>query len=290
MFYSEPEAEQLKKLCWAQAVLCAPGRKLSKRVIEGASHLRLYQLWSSGYDKFDCDFARACGVPVANNGGSNGASVAEHAIMLMLAVHRQLPAMHQRTTTGNWAGNNHGMDLKMLSGKTLGIIGLGNIGKKVAKRALAFDMDVQFTDLEVQDLQASQLSNIRQVSEDELLRTSDILSLHLHLTGATNSLLNRENFKKLKDSVVLINVSRAGLVDQQALLEALESGRLWGAGLDVYPSEPTKAGDPVLNHPRVVATPHTAGSTLEILVKAIDRSIDNLKQVATGQEPNFIVN
>jgi phosphoglycerate dehydrogenase-like enzyme len=94
----------------------------------------------------------------------------------------------------------------------------------------------------------------------------------------------------MKHSATLINVSRAELVDQQALLEALESCRLWGAGLDVHPSEPTSAGDPILNHPRVVATPHTAGSTIDILVKSIDKSVGNLQRVARGLAPDFVVN
>jgi len=290
LLYSDSISRQREALSWADAVLCAPGRNLDADVMRSANHLLMYQLWSSGYDKFNCSLARACGVPVANNGGSNGTSVAEHTIMLMLAVSRQLPAMHDRTVTGNWSGNNHGTDLFMLSGKTLGIIGLGNIGTKVAKRALAFGMRVIYSDAVDKKLSGHGLRELERVTKTELVSESDIISLHLHLTDETKGLISRAEFDKMKATTILINVSRAGLVDQDAFRRALDERIIWGAGLDVYPTEPTEKGDPILSHPRVVATPHTAGSTIDILKQAIDESVANLERVANGEKPLFIIN
>jgi len=128
------------------------------------------------------------------------------------------------------------------------------------------------------------------VTKTELVSESDIISLHLHLTDETKGLISRAEFDKMKATTILINVSRAGLVDQDAFRRALDERIIWGAGLDVYPTEPTEKGDPILSHPRVVATPHTAGSTIDILKQAIDESVANLERVAKGEKPLFIIN
>jgi len=290
MFYTDSIEKQVRLIKWAEAVLCAPGRKIADEVLEAGSHIKLYQLWSSGYDKFDCKKVRSMGIATSNNGGANAVSVAEHTLLLMLATCRQLPAFHARTVSGNWSGNSHGMDLFMLKGKTLGIIGLGNIGSAVAVRALAFGMKVVYSDISAKLPENPLLKSVTRVALEELLQVSDIVTLHLHLNSETEELVGSEELALMKPTSILINVSRAGLIEQEAFKRALLTGRIWGAGLDVYPMEPTVPGDQIVNHHRVVATPHTAGSTIDVYIEAVDRCILNLQRVSQGDTPEHVVN
>lgn len=290
MFYSDAIEKQIQLIKWAEAVFCAPGRKIADEVLEAGSHIKLYQLWSSGYDKFNCKKLRSMGIPTSNNGGANAVSVAEHTLLLMLATCRQLPSFHARTVSGNWSGNSHGMDLFMLQGKTLGVVGLGNIGSAVAIRALAFGMNVIYYDINNTALDNPLLKSVKRVELEELFKTSDIVTLHLHLNSQTKEFIGSRELSLMKPNTILINVSRAGLIEQESFKKALLTGQIWGAGLDVYPTEPTTPGDQILNHPRVVATPHTAGSTLDVYLKAVDSCILNLKRVSQGNAPKYIVN
>ena len=134
-------------MVWADFVLFAPGRALSSEVMKSAKNVKLMQLWSSGYDKFNIKDSIHYKIPVANNGGGNAISVAEHTILLMLSVCKWLPDSHSRTVEGRWEGNSHGIDMLLLNKKTLGLIGFGNIGKEVAIRAKGFGMDIIYYDI-----------------------------------------------------------------------------------------------------------------------------------------------
>lgn len=289
MTYETPDADKIQKLEWSEVVLFAPGRFLSDEILSHAKHVKLMQLWSSGYDKFNVAGAKKFGIPVANNGGANAPSVAEHAILLMLALYKWLPEYHARTVEGRWAGNNHGLDMFMLKGKRLGILGFGNIGRQVAKKVSGFEMDVRYFDINRASPDIEKAHGARYVPFDELIAESDIITLHLHANDATKHIIGKKEFDGMKKSAVLINVSRAALVDQDALKEALQSGRLWGAGLDVYPVEPTAPNDPILTHPHVVATPHTAGSTRDVYLEVMDRAVENLRRAARGEQPQYLV-
>jgi len=290
MTYLTPDDDRIKKLAWADVVLFAPGRHIPDEVLAAAKDVKLMQLWSSGYDKFNVAGCTKLGIPVANNGGANACSVAEHAVLLMLAVYKWLPDSHRRTVTGTWTGNSHGLDMFLLNGKKLGIIGFGNIGRQVARKVSGFDMDVRYFDIARADTAIESEYKARYVTLDELIAESDIITLHLHSNDATRDIIDRSAISRMKKGAALINVSRAQLVDQDALREALIEKRLGGAGLDVYLKEPTQANDPLLTLPNVIATPHMAGSTYDTYAMVMERAIENFRRVMRGQEARWIVN
>lgn len=290
MTYSIPETEKFKKMESADMVLFAPGRHLVDKVFQHARHVKLMQLWSSGYDKFNIDAAKKYGIPVANNGGANAISVAEHTIMLMLAVYKWLPDSHTRTVEGRWAGNGHGMDMFLLHKKTLWLVGFGNIGRQVARRAKGFGMRVFYYDPVKATRDVEESIGVEYCEFEELISVADIVSLHVHLNEKTTGMLGKKELSVMKSSATVINVSRAQLVNQEALLEALRKEEIWAAGLDVHTQEPTRADDPLLTHPRVVVTPHMAGSTYDAYAVAMQNAVENFRTVVRGERPRWIVN
>ena len=213
MTYLTPDEEKKKKLAWAEVVLFAPGRFLSDEILEHAKNVKLMQLWRSGFEKCNHQGAAKFGIPVANNGGANAGSVAEHAILLMLAVYKWLPNSHWRTVTGNWTGNSHGMDMFMLNQKTLGIIGFGNIGRQVARKLKGFDMNIVYFDVKQAPEEVEAEYGVRFLPLDELLKESDIVTLHLHSNESTKNIIGAREIGLMKKNAVLINVSRAQLGD-----------------------------------------------------------------------------
>lgn len=288
-FYSDTPAEIAIKLNWCDAVLFAPGRYLSTELMEAAKHVKLMQLWSSGYDKFNLHDARRLAIPVANNGGANAISVAEHTIMLMLAAARRLPESHTRATRGMWAGNSHGMDMVMLHGKKLGLIGMGNIGRQVARRVAAFEMQTFYSDPCRLSADIERELNSTWSSMHELLPKVDFLSLHLHLNASTKGIIGEKELDLLKKNCVLVNVSRSQLVDLKSLEVRLLDGSVLAAGFDVYEKEPTTGYESYLSLPNVVATPHTAGSTRDTYRASLSNCMSNIARVLRGEPPKWIV-
>lgn len=290
MTYKTSEEEQKKKLQNAELVLFAPGRFLSDEILEYGKNIKLMQLWSSGYDKFNIEGSKKYGIRVSNNGGANASAVAEHAVLLMLAVYKKLPDSHERTVAGNWKGNSHGLDMFKIEGKTVGILGFGNIGRCVAKKLYGFEPKIIYHDIKRADPNIEKELNAEFVSMEELLSRSDILSLHLHSTDQTKNIIGNKEFDLMKKGAILVNVSRAQLVDQEALVENLKSGKLLGAGVDVYIQEPTSGDEELLKLPNVVATPHMAGSTRDTYEFVMERIIDNFRRVVAGEKPMWVVN
>lgn len=290
MTYETESGSQKQKLSWADVVLFAPGRFLPDEVMEAAKNVKLMQLWSSGYDKFNIVGAKKYGIPVANNGGANACSVAEHAILLMLAVYKWLPDSHRRTVQGAWSGNSHGLDMFLLNGKKLGIIGFGNIGRQVARKVSGFDMNVRYYDINRLDPEKEKELGVSFAPLDQIISESDILSLHLHSNDNTKGIIGSQEISKMKKGTVIINVSRAALIDQEALYEALVSGKIHGAGLDVYSVEPTVPNDKMLLLPNVVATPHMAGSTYDTYSMVMNRAVENFRRVCNGEIPKWVIN
>lgn len=271
--YDSIDAMETVPLEEIDAVLLAPARHFPPAYMDRLAQCRLMQIWSSGYDKFNIEDAHYRSIPVANNHGSNAISVAEHTILMMLGVSRRAPEMHNRVITGNWAGNDHGMMSYSLSGKTLGIVGLGNIGSLVAHRAEALGMRIFFSDpshLESPDTQWTQ------VAFDELLRISDYVTFHVHLTEHTQNMVNQVNIGTLKKKPFLINASRAQLIEKEALLTGLESGLIRGVAIDAHYSEPTEAHDPLFNYSNVLFSPHVAGSTVDSYNETIEACLANI--------------
>jgi phosphoglycerate dehydrogenase-like enzyme len=268
------------------AVLMAPARYFPTEHMDRLTNCRLIQIWSSGYDKFNIDDARDRNIPVANNHGANAVSVAEHAILMMLGVSRRIPEMHERVITGNWAGNDHGMSSYSLNGKTLGIVGLGNIGRLVATRAEPLGMSIRFADPNVP---VSPEAGWVKSNFDDLLGEVDYLSFHVHLNDSTRGMLNMENIGKLAQKPFIINVSRAELVNYDALLAALDGGLVKGAAIDAHYEEPTRSDDRLFSFPNILVSPHIAGSTVDSYYDTIDACISNISTALEGRAPQGLL-
>ena len=255
-----------------------------------APKLRLVQLFSAGYNHVDLDAARRAGVLVSNNGGANSRAVAEQTIMLMLAVYRRLPWQHANTAGGRWRGNQPVPTLYEMQGKTLGVIGLGTIGKRVARIANGgFDMQVQYSDIVRLAEHEEDALHVRYRLLPELLSTSDIVTLHVPLTRLTRNMISTRELGWMQPHAVLINCSRGPVIDFPALHEALSSGKIAGAGLDVFPAEPPSPSEPVLSLDNVVLTPHLAGASRETRVKQTRNAFDNALRVSRGERPLWVV-
>lgn len=265
-------------------------RQMGGEFFRSAPKLRLVQLLSAGYDRVDVEAARKAGVPVANNGGANAIAVAEHTLMLMLAVLKRLVRFHNDVVAGRWrVGDFAEARVYELAGKTLGIVGLGNIGKKVARRAAAFDMDVHYYDIARLTEDQEDALGVRFVLLAELLRTSDVVSLHVPLDDTTRSMLGPRELALMKPSAILINTCRGPVVDEAALHRALTQGQIAAAGLDVMVEEPPAPAHPLLALPNVTLTPHTAGPTWENWTARFRNGFDNIQRVAAGRPPRWVI-
>ena len=268
------------------AVLMAPARYFPTEHMDRLTNCTVIQIWSSGYDKFNIEDARERNIAVANNHGANAVSVAEHAILMMLGVSRRIPEMHERVITGNWAGNDHGMSSYSLNGKTLGIVGLGNIGRLVATRAEVLGMSIRFADPNVSlSPEASWVKS----NFDDLLGEVDYLSFHVHLNDSTRGMLNMENIGKLAKKPFIINVSRAELVNYDALIAALDGGLIKGAAIDAHYEEPTRPDDRLFSFSNVLVSPHVAGSTVDSYYNTIDACLGNITRAVSGEHVQGIL-
>ncbi len=265
-------------------------RGLDETFFKASKRLKLVQLISAGYDMVDMAAARRAGIPVCNNGGSNSVAVAEHAVMLILAVLKRLVWHHGNVNAGKWrvGGFDH-LPLHELEGKTVGIVGLGRIGKKVARRLHGFDARVQYYDIARLTEDEEDALGVRFVLFEELLRTSDIVTLHVPLTDTTRGLMSTREFATMKPGAVFINTCRGPVVDEPALQKALTSGHLAGAGLDVMVEEPPAPNHPLFDLENVIITPHMAGPTWENWPKAFRNGFDNIQRVAAGRPPLWVV-
>jgi phosphoglycerate dehydrogenase-like enzyme len=255
-----------------------------------APRLKLVQLVSAGYDRLDVEAARKARVPVCNNGGANSIAVAEHTIMLMLAVVKKLVWHHNNVVAGKWrVGDFATARLYELHGKTLGIVGLGNIGKKVARRARAFDMPIQYYDILRLSEDQEDALGVRFALFPELLRASDVVSLHVPLTDRTRGMMGREQFAMMKPSAFLINTCRGPVVDETALQHALTARQIAGAGLDVMLEEPPVADHPLFKLETITLSPHMAGPTWENWQRAFRNAFDNIQRVTAGDKPLWVI-
>jgi len=245
--------------------------------------LKVISRYGSGYDNVNLAAARECGVAVCYAPGANAQAVADLTFGLMLCVARRLPALDSQTKAGGWP-RSIGLELY---GKTIGIVGLGAVGKGVADRAKGFSMKVLAYDPAF-DGDYAQTNGIDYAPFDEIVRTSDYISLHLPLNPETRHMINRDVLHRIKPGAILINTARGGLIDESAAYEALASGRLGGMGLDVYEEEPPMSS-PLFGLDNVVLTPHTASHTHDAVENLAAMAVDNLIRVLSGQPCKNIV-
>ncbi len=242
------------------AMLVRSAVKVKPDVLAKAPKLRVIGRAGVGVDNVDLPAATAAGVLVMNTPGGNAVSVAEHTVALMLALARMIPAASASTLSGKWEKKKFlGNELR---GKTLGVVGLGNIGQEVVRRASGFEMKIIASDPYVNPATAADLG-VTLLSLDEVLQQSDYITLHVAMTPETKGMINAASIASMRDGVRIINCARGELVDQDALVAALQSGKVAGAGLDVFTPEPLPEGHPLLSAPNLIATPHIAGSTEE---------------------------
>jgi len=250
------ETELVKTIPEFHAAVVRGATKITKNVIDAASNLELIVRAGIGLDNIDVKAAEEKGIQVANTPAATTISVAEHTFGLMLASVRN----HGKA---NLSMKAHKWEKKLFSGtelfeKTLGIIGAGRIGQEVARRALAFGMKVIAYDI----IQIETDLDMIQVPLDELLAQADIISFHLPLTEKTKHLISEEEFEKMKDGIIIINASRGGIVDEKALLKALESGKVRAVAIDVLEKEPPNDFS-LIDHPNVIVTPHIGAAAKE---------------------------
>jgi phosphoglycerate dehydrogenase-like enzyme len=273
----------------AEYMICYPSVAMHEPFYRAAPRLKLVQLLSAGYDAVDLEAARRAKVPVSNNGGANAISVAEHAIMLMLTVARKVVWQHANVSGGRWRGNGPAPRMYELFDKTLGIVGLGTIGKKVARLAKAFGMRVQYYDILRLSEDAEDALGVRFRLLRELLRTSDVVSLNVPLNDSTRHMIGADELALMKPTAILVNTCRGPVIDEPALVRALGGGKLFGAGLDVFDHEPPPADNPLLKLDNVVLTAHFAGPTWDNHVARFRNAFDNVQRVARGEPPLWVV-
>jgi phosphoglycerate dehydrogenase-like enzyme len=273
----------------AEYLVCFPGGPSDDAFFRLAPKLRLFQLLSAGYDDIDIEAARRARVPVCNNGGANAISVAEHAMMLMLGVSRRIAWQHSSVSGGRWRGNGPAPRMYEIFDKALGIVGLGTIGKKVARLARAFGMRVQYYDIARLPEHEEDALGVRFRLLREVLATSDIVTLHVPLNASTRHMIGAAELALMKPEAILVNTSRGPVVDEAALTRALSEGKLFGAGLDVFDQEPTPPGNPLLKLPNVLLSAHFAGPTWDNHVSRLRNAFDNVQRVARGEKPLWVV-
>jgi D-3-phosphoglycerate dehydrogenase len=245
----------------ADALVVRSETQVTAEVLHAASKLRVVARAGVGVDNVDLDAATRAGVVVLNAPGANKISAGEHTVALLLAITRQLPYANQSTHAGLWERKKiKPIDLK---GRTAGIVGLGRVGTVVAKRLLAFEMNVIAYDPYISPERFAEIG-VAQVELETLLRTADVVTFHVPSTPETHHMLNVETIKLLKPSTIVLNVARGEVVDEHALADALKRGRIVAAGVDVFPHEPAHES-PLFGLENVVLTPHTGGSSAEAL-------------------------
>jgi phosphoglycerate dehydrogenase-like enzyme len=253
-------------------------------------NIKLIQLLSAGYDGVDLERLRQSGIPLSNNGGANSYAVAEHAILLMLAVYRRLPALDRLVRAGQWKSSKLGEEQEHeLAGKIVGIVGAGMIGRTLARRLSGFEVDLIYYDpVRLSAADEAQLGmSFRTL--DDLLREADVVTLHAPYNASTRHLICDRTLSLMTRDAILINTARGELVDDDALHRALSEGRLWAAGLDAFHPEPPDPKNPLLTLPNVVLSPHAAGPTWESWPKRFGHSYANIQRVARGEPPLWVV-
>src|SRR6202795_3444103 len=243
------------------ALIVRSQTKVTKRVIEAAKKLRVVGRAGVGVDNVDVDAATRRGIIVMNTPGGNTISTAEHTFSMMMALARNIPQAHMSMKAGKW--DRKSFEGVELYNKTLGVIGMGRIGSELSRRAIAFGMRVIAYDPYLSATRARSLQVELLDELDDLLATSDFISLHTPLTAETRHILDAARLPKTKRGVRIINCARGGLIDENALLKALQDGHVAGAALDVFETEPLPAESPLRDAPNLVLTPHLGASTAE---------------------------
>lgn len=257
--------------------------RFTEAVLRACPELRMISIWGTGTDNIDLAAAARRGVTVCNTAGVNAIAVSEHAIALMLAVARKIPAIDREMRGGAWPRET----LVQLHGKTLGVFGAGAIGARVARLGHAFGMTVLAWSARGDAARLAAIG-LTPASKEEILQRADFISLHLRLTPATRGFIGRDEFSAMQPGAILVNTGRGPLVDHEALIEALAAGRIAGAGLDVFHDEPVRPDDPLLGLATTVLSPHNAGQTAEVRRDGLLLTVENIANFLGGSPTNVV--
>ncbi len=280
----------------ANVILSVPMAPFMDRaLLEAAKGLNLVHFMSVGYDNIDLAAATEMGISVANNAGFNAVAVAEHAIMMVLALLKKAFYTHQLVIQGGWPQKevvNQEQYLYELRGKTLGVVGLGSIGTEVAKLAVAFGARVLYNKRNRLSEAEEAALGVEYESLEDLLRNSHVISINAPLTEETRGMIGEAQIEMMKDDAVLVNTARSGLVDERALADALRGGKLWGAGIDVprVPDEQEAFRETFKGIGNVILTPHIASGTWNAVNQFTEQIADNLARVVNGEKPYYLIN
>ncbi len=267
-------AELLAKVADVDGLTVRSATKVTKEVIDAAKKLKIIVRGGVGVDNIDVAYAESKGVTVCNTPGASSISVAECTIGMMFAISRAIPAANASMKSGQWDKKSYSKGIE-LEGKILGIIGMGRIGTQVAQKAASLGMHVIMGYDKFPDKVKAKGFQLRDL--DEVFAESDIISVHIPKGKDEPALIGAAEIAKMKEGVILINTARGGVIDEKALLDALNSGHVYGAGIDVWIGEP-KPDRALVEHPRVIALPHIAAATIEAQGRVGDEVAEILKE------------
>ncbi|MFH1586518.1 MAG: hydroxyacid dehydrogenase [Candidatus Diapherotrites archaeon] len=277
------EEEMMGKIKGFDALIVRSATKVTKNVIGAADSLKVIGRAGAGVDNIDVSSASAKGIKVLNTPGANTISVAEHTLAMVLSLCRRTPKAHASLRDGKW--EKHLFKGRELYCKTIGVIGAGKIGREVIKRLKAFDVNILVADPFLDEAGAKELG-VKKVGMDELLKDSFLITIHVPMTDKTRNLLDEKEFNEMKDGVKIINIARGGIVNEKALLNALNSGKVAGAAIDTFENEPNPMPE-LLKHDNVVVTPHLGAATVE----AQDRAgLQVAGQIVKALQQNEFIN
>ncbi len=282
-----PAEELLEIIPEFDALLVRSASKVTAEVIEKAEKLKIIGRAGVGVDNIDIPAATAKGIIVINSPGGNTIAATEHTMAMMLSMARNIPVANETTQKGEWNRKKYvGVELK---GKTLGVIGMGRIGSGVAKRALAFDMDVIAYDPYINEERAHGLG-VTVGTLDDVVSKADFITVHMPLTPDTKNMISMEQMKKMKQGVRLVNCARGGIINEEDLAQAVKDGIVAGAAIDVFTSEPLPADHPLLGVPGIVVTPHLGASTVEAQIGVSIDVAEGVKAALHGEPVATAVN
>ena len=259
--------------------------KIGPQEIDRAKDLKLIHVPATGYNHIDIEYARSRGIPVCNSAGENASTTAEFTIALMLACMRRLSMIDSRCKKGEWHSWTWRHDQYELRDKVIGIVGGGAIGRMVLKRLQGWDCkDFLYYDPYPMPEELERQLHCRRVELDTLLRESDVVSLHCPLTAQTRGLIGREQFSLMKPNAIIVNEARGAVIDDKALVEALEEGKIWGAAIDTWEKEPLDPEDPLVKMEKCITTSHLGAATRETVIRCFSKGYENILRQINGEE------
>ncbi len=279
---SSNKEELIEKASEADYFIVSGRLPIDKEVIDSAKKLKMIQRTGVGIDQIDLDILRKRNIPLYVNKGVNAKSVAEHTLLLMLAVYRKLPTADSLLKDGVWEKQSFGIQTRSLFNKTVGLIGLGNIGLELVKLLQPFDVNILYHKRTQLNSEDERKYGLTFVSKNEVLENSDVISLMCSYTPKTHHILNEDNFALMKPESILVNTARGKLIDQRALIEALKYNRILGVGLDVHYSEPLDEHHGYNSLENIVLTPHIGGITRESFSEMYKKAFQNITLFHSG--------